>query len=435
MNRSNGKREGKLAQPGWDRDEILAELEQILASPHFCNSKRYPALLRFIVDSTLDGKSDLLKERTLGVEIFGRSPNYDTNSDTIVRYTAGEVRKRLLLYYSEEGHSSRLRIALPAGSYVPEFGYAHEKLEGGVQSFESSLAAERTGPTVVSPFVEEGLIASAIGTADVPAIPVLSEASSSVLRGSRLGHLWWAIVGVAVACCGIAVGFWELRTNQLHDAVADFWAPVLRDQRTVLICTGGVVFSEDKYSGVTTANKDVEYPFVSLQIASSVARVSGLLERSGVSAQLIPSSSTPLTELRQHSMTLLGGYNNLWTIRLLQPLRYHFSPEPVHTIVDSTRPQFRLERDHTLPYSSADDFALVARYRDPVTGGWAVVLAGIGRNGTEAAALFATDSHYMKMLEDQVKGGFANRNVEAVLKVNVVDGKTGAPSLLAEYSW
>src|SRR5579859_2578806 len=79
-----------------DREAILSELRQVLASAHFCNSKRYPALLEYVVEHALAGNTEMLKERTLGVEVFGRRPDYDTNSDTVVRYTASEVRKRLL---------------------------------------------------------------------------------------------------------------------------------------------------------------------------------------------------------------------------------------------------------------------------------------------------------------------------------------------------
>ena len=98
-------------------------------------------------------------------------------------------------------------------------------------------------------------------------------------------------------------------------------------------------------------------------------------------------------------------------------------------------PQARWTRDPSLPYSSAGDYALVARYRDTTTGGWVVVLAGVGRNGTEAAAEFATSPHYMQLLRDQVGSDFSNKNIEAVLKVSVIDGKTGAPSILAVHVW
>ena len=62
-----------------------------------------------------------LKERTLGAEVFGRDPRYDTNADPVVRVSAGEVRKRIAQYYHENGHASRVQIELPLGSYAPEF--------------------------------------------------------------------------------------------------------------------------------------------------------------------------------------------------------------------------------------------------------------------------------------------------------------------------
>lgn len=129
MDRTSATRDAWHPQTRQDRDEILRELQEILASPHFCNSKRYPSLLQYIVENTLAGKSELLKERTLGVEVFDRPPTYDTNTNTVVRYTAGEVRKRLLLYYSEHGRNSNIQILLPAGSYIPEFIHGHEGLE------------------------------------------------------------------------------------------------------------------------------------------------------------------------------------------------------------------------------------------------------------------------------------------------------------------
>jgi len=51
------------------------------------------------VEQTLAGNEDNLKERTLGVEVFHRTPDYDTNLDPVVRLCAGEVRKRIAQYY------------------------------------------------------------------------------------------------------------------------------------------------------------------------------------------------------------------------------------------------------------------------------------------------------------------------------------------------
>jgi hypothetical protein len=92
-------------------------------------------------------------------------------------------------------------------------------------------------------------------------------------------------------------------------------------------------------------------------------------------------------------------------------------------------------RDSSLPYSSADDYALVARFRETTTDSWVVVLAGVGRNGTEAAAQFATSPHYIQMLRDRLGSNIANQNIEVILQVKVIDGKTGAPSIQKVRSW
>ena len=93
----------------------------MLASQHFKNGKRYPALLSYLVRKSLEGQTDHLKERTLGIEVFGRSPDYDTNADPIIRVTAAEIRKKIAQFYHYKGNDSRLQIDLPFGSYVPEF--------------------------------------------------------------------------------------------------------------------------------------------------------------------------------------------------------------------------------------------------------------------------------------------------------------------------
>jgi hypothetical protein len=434
MSRPNGTREAWQPQTRQEQEAILRELHEILASPHFCNSKRYPALLKYIVENTLAGKSDLLKERTIGVEVFDRPPTFDTNSDTVVRYTAGEVRKRLLLYYSESERNSGIRISLPAGSYIPEFLHEHddgaERGDHGVHHHPDGDALGHTADDAGEP---DAFSAMAGGS---PHPDSEAEGSAAAEQTSVVKKRFLALALVAVVAIAIVAGVrWKVGADQPQAAVDDFWRPVLRDQRTVLICTGGVVFQQNNFSGVITAGKDIPYPFVSMQIASAITQITSVLERTGGTTQLLSSPSTPLTELREHSVILLGGYNNQWAMRLLQSQRIQFTPEPVESIVDRTQPQVHWVRDKSQPYSSADDYALIARFRDATTDGWVVVLAGLGRNGTEAAAQFVSSPHYMQLLRDQAGKDFGNRSIEAVLKVSVVDGKTGAPSILAVYAW
>jgi hypothetical protein len=443
MSRTSAIRDAWRPQTSQDREAILLELQEVLASPHFCNSKRYPALLKYIVENTLAGKSDLLKERTLGVEVFDRPPSYDTNTDTVVRYTAGEVRKRLSLYYHELGRKTVIQISLPAGSYIPEFLHSQDEVEG---------LAEDTGSSVAH-VVRADLLQNSAGLTResdsiLPWVPTDSALHADVRvefqsepgfrsRQYVVRRRWWMAVA-AILAIAVAAGLgWRYHAAPPRTALDDFWFPVVRDQRVVMICTGGSVFAQNNFSGVTTAGKDIDYPFVSMQSASAIAQLSGLLERSGgATTQLQSAAATPLTELREHPVIFLGGYNNPWTLRLLEPLRFHFSPEAVAaSIVDKTQPGVHWERDHSLPYSSADDYALVARFRNTTIDSWVVALAGVGRNGTEAAAQFVTSPHYMQMLRDQVGSDLSNRNIEIVLKVNVIDGKTGAPSILAVHVW
>src|SRR5215472_17231427 len=114
-------REASAVPPGIDSKAVFQQLDRMLKSRHFCNSRRYPAFLSHIVRHTLDGDLDSLKERILGIEVFKRPHDYDTGSDPVVRITAGEVRKRIALYYHDEGTEHELRIELPPGSYVPVF--------------------------------------------------------------------------------------------------------------------------------------------------------------------------------------------------------------------------------------------------------------------------------------------------------------------------
>src|SRR5499427_4803627 len=100
---------------------IRDELQRVLASHEFRSSRRSQDFLRYVIEHTLSGQADTLKERTIGIDVFGRSASYDPSDDATVRVKAGEVRKRLGLYYSSEGAQNPIRIELPSGTYVPEF--------------------------------------------------------------------------------------------------------------------------------------------------------------------------------------------------------------------------------------------------------------------------------------------------------------------------
>src|SRR5712692_2564732 len=133
-----------------EKEAVLQQLERLLENPYFHKSKRFPVFLRFVVKEALAGRAEGLKERTLGIEVFGKDPNYDTTEDPIVRVTAGEIRKRIAQYYQEPGHEREIKLLLPSGSYVPQF-YPPEVAIPAVPEEAADLSELQPVPIAAAP--------------------------------------------------------------------------------------------------------------------------------------------------------------------------------------------------------------------------------------------------------------------------------------------
>lgn len=77
--------------------------------------------LEFVVAETLQGRAAQIKEYAIAIEVFGKRPDYDPQTDSTVRTEATKLRARLARYYATEGVSDSLVISLPKGTYVPQF--------------------------------------------------------------------------------------------------------------------------------------------------------------------------------------------------------------------------------------------------------------------------------------------------------------------------
>lgn len=188
--------------------EVREQLDRILTSPQFRASRRCSAFLRLVVEASAEGRADTIKERTLGVAIFERQPDYDTNQDPIVRNTAGQVRKRLAQYYYAPGHEAELRIDLPPGSYVPEFTRPAAPSNGA--------SPEAGVEPVAAP------------------IPELSAASPADAAGKRLRFGWL----IAAAIAAGAIASFSLWYGSRKSVVEQFWEPLTGAPGPVTICVG-----------------------------------------------------------------------------------------------------------------------------------------------------------------------------------------------------
>ena len=100
-------------------DDVRRQLDRLLASAVFANAGRMSRFLKFVVEQTLAGEGERLKEYVIGVEVFDRDASYDPRLDSIVRVEAARLRSKLAEYYAGEGRGDAVVLSLPKGGYAP----------------------------------------------------------------------------------------------------------------------------------------------------------------------------------------------------------------------------------------------------------------------------------------------------------------------------
>jgi hypothetical protein len=407
-------------------EEVRRQLTRLLASPLFQHSKHYPALLRYIVNETLEGRGSHLKERALGVDVFSREPNYDTNADPVVRTTACEVRKRIAQYYHEFGDEDEIRIDLPAGAYVPDFRFPVAK----------SLSPEAP-PTPPLPTLPSAPLPS-------PATqqPSNSRIAAFAFQPKRRN---WVLIGAAVISLG-AAGFLWSRPWTPDSALDRFWSPVVSSPMPVLMCISGVLNQEPPNSTPAFPSADAtvrdmlrwnRVPFSDALALSSLTRFLGSRNRH---THVRLAASLKLEDLRDGPAVLIGAFNNRWTLRLARQMRFSFVNDGgVNFIQDRQNPsarKWRNENSLDIPLTSlSEDYALISRVVDPTTGQLVVTAAGIMAYGTRAAGEFLTDAAYMEQAVKFAPGDWTHKNIQIVLSTKIVGENNGPPRVEAAYVW
>jgi hypothetical protein len=376
---------------------IREQLVRLVANPFFQHSKRYPNLLRYVVERALDGHAGELKERTLGIEVFGRAPDYDTSLDPVVRTTAGEIRKRIAQYYHEAGHDAEIRIELPSGSYIPEFHFPIVEPPGATAPKPERATSRRT----------KGLFAGA---------------------------------GVML----LIAGLW-LHSMSPRSVVDKFWTSVIESSNPVLLCVGqrpNPRLSPTESRDSAAASDQLLTPEGSQNVSISdlitVAGIAGVLQARGKSYRIRGESATSFADLRDGAVVLIGAFNNDWTIRLTGPQRFSFEQSAnTRWIKDGERPN---RRDWAVDLSTpniklTDDYALISRAQDPTTDRIVVVAAGLKKYGTMAAGEFLTNNEYLRAITNAAPNNWEHKNLQVVLATKVISGNSGPPRVVATYFW
>lgn len=123
-------------------DVIREQLLRILNSFEFQNSQVLSRFLQFVVEEALGGRSNEIKEYTIGVRALGRPVDFNPQVDAAVRIHAGRLRRILHEYYNNKGRSDLVFIDIPKGSYVPSFDLDHQKVEAPINKEEEIASAD-----------------------------------------------------------------------------------------------------------------------------------------------------------------------------------------------------------------------------------------------------------------------------------------------------
>jgi len=421
------------ATPELTADMIRAQLDLLVRDEVFRSSKRSVAFLKYVVEQTLNGLADQIKERTIGVDVFGRDLSYDTNLDHIVRTAATELRKKLATYYVDEKHRSELRMELVPGSYIPRFvlpGQArHAQADAESESETGENLLETHSPQLVRP---------------VP------------LVGFKNAHErtapWWrrAYRGVAVALiAATAIILWF---SWLHQASPEdlFWMPVVETPGPVLVAVGDhpngpptLPIMDGNGSPLTPVPGLDSSQTVPFADTVTIARVVGALEARKKQVVIRMGHSSSFSDLRGGAVVLIGAFNNEWSLRLTRQLRYSLAMDPDRHLIyirDAKNPNSLSwcwgTNQPREPVTGANspklqDFALISRIRDSETGHVVVVIGGLYTYGTEAAGEFLSDTELMREVVKQARRSGTGQNLQIVLGTTVTDGTPGPPRVLA----
>ena len=406
---------------GWaevSRETALVQLSKILDSLQFRSSKRCSIFLRHVVEHAAENHTESLKERSLGVEVFGRDPNYDTNQDPVVRSTAGEVRKRLAQYYLESGHRDEIRISLPPGSYNPEI----------------HPSPERTLPAIAAPV-------------------------------EPVRRRWWILAsgaaGIAVAAAvAVAVFTPMLRRTDLDR----FWAPLVEASSPAVVCVG----QPKAYKFESETRREVEtwieksakgenptgarsIPFsevrpvwdryIAMVDAQAMLPLCQLLTRKGKKVEIRGGRVSSLADLRGKPCIFIGAFNNEWTMRLTSELRFYYELVPgsdamiIRDRQDANWKEWAGTRTWPAPADLSSDYAIVSRTYNPTIEQTVVSVAGASGYGTYAAGEFLANEEYFAAAVRDAPRDWYRKNIEVVLSVKVISGTPGPPKVLAAHFW
>lgn len=441
--------QARMAEKEADTVAVRKHLAEVTEGAAFKGSHRSAQFLRYVVERAIEGHFDSLKERVIGVELFGRSTTYDTSEDAIVRVTASDVRKRLLQHYGRYGATSGLRITLPPGSYVPIITHEDGLFEAG--------APEGTGSSLP-------LLQTTKGTDPEPNHPATSVSSGEKEARKQARNprrRFWLIAAAAIlSAIGLFAGgqmlgrFDALAPNPL--LARSPWRVFVNSPRlTHIVFSDPAMVEVQELTGHQISASDYAnrvYLPDPKTLSPEVSRACDVILRDGISAAVDPPISVQIAalgqslarKLRVHSarnlripdlqtddnFVFLGSpRSDPWTALYSDQLdfRFVFNSDAGQEIIHNYHPRAHEMTDYlptALGGGTGESYAIVALVQNLDQNGQALLLAGADAEGTEAAGRFVTDLPRFSTALDQCGESHpgTTSHFEFLLRLNTMAG-------------
>jgi hypothetical protein len=233
--------------------------------------------------------------------------------------------------------------------------------------------------------------------------------------------MYWAITAVCLALAIVSgIAFLAFRHPASQKSALDqFWKPVFATPQAVLICLPAAV----DY-GVGRGD------------AHAAVALSALLGKIGKPSQVRMGANYSFEDLRNSPAVMVGAFNNKWTMQITSSLRFSFILQDGRYLIREQTDGSRVWIEHRGSAGEVlDDTAIVARLLDSKTGQFAVIVAGIGERGTQAAGEFVSNPEFLEQGLRSLPAGWQTKNLEIVLQTTVTDSIPGPPRVVAAYSW